>query len=151
MLWNHCNPAALHYLFTNTLSVSKFVALCVCTVGICLVIQPEFLYPIIGRSRYKSYQHESSTYNTSPTTGYVLTITCGVMWCFTIAFNRRMTSSPDFRQYYTSHLFWLFTFGILMSSVLMLVSSTSYILHMSEASSFSFVSSQNDLKDLLHR
>ena len=126
-------------LNSDHLNVSKFVAISGCTIGICLVLQPEFLYPVIGLSFKSNIAHQSdlikygngihleceeSTSESSMghMTGYTLTVICGIMWSFTIACNRKLTSSPDFRQYYTSHMFWIFTFGLLMSSVLMLVS-----------------------------
>ena len=130
---------AIHKLLnSDQLNMSRFVAISGCMIGICFVLQPEFLYPVIGRSSKSNIAHQSdliesnnSTYfgseeSTSRSsmgdmTGYTLTVICGIMWSFTIACNRKLTSSPDFRQYYTSHMFWIFTFGLLMSSVLMLV------------------------------
>ncbi len=112
-----------------------------CTVGISLVIQPGFLHPVLGLSNggtrsgnetnvdntASSVRTDINTYDRLTTTsakeifGYTLTGINGVFWCLAIAMNRRMTSSPDFRQYYVPYLFWHSSCGVLMSLVLSMV------------------------------
>ena len=115
----------------DMINVSKILAICACTVGICLVVQPEFLYPVLGLSIKNNQSDDGIVYDNvtsqgdkdslDEVIGYILTGICGLIWCLDIAMNRRMTSSQDFRQYYVSYLFWHFTFGVLSSTVLMLV------------------------------
>ncbi len=127
----------VHRIMNNDrLSKAKMLAICVCIVGICFVTQPEFLYPVLGLSSQKThdsvlnqtstitgYQDSEVSTLTSTTNeifGYTLAGTQGVLLSLQIALTRKLTSSEDFRTHYISFLFWNFTFGVVMSSSLML-------------------------------
>ncbi len=128
----------VHRITNNDrLNTSKIIAICVCTVGICFATQPEFLHHVLGLSSQKAqdsalnqttnitkYQDSESTTVTSDSNeilGYILACIFGVFLSLQIALMRKLTSSEDFRPHYISYLFWNFTFGIVMSSALMLV------------------------------
>ncbi len=134
---------AVHRILNNdSLNVSKMVAICLCSVGICYAIQPEFLHPILGLSPPRTpesainhshinitdyYREKARGLSADELLGYILAVVDGVTWSLSIAMTRKLTSCDDFRKHYVSYLFWHFMFGILMSSGLMLVSNSHYI------------------------
>ncbi len=128
----------VHRITNNDrLSTAKMLAICVCTVGICFVTQPEFLYPVLGLSpqnaqdsvlkqttnitEYQDKVATTLTLSSNDIIGYALAAIQGVLLSLQIALIRKLTSSKDFRTHYISYLFWNFTFGVVMSCVLMLV------------------------------
>ena len=145
----------VHKIMNNDhLSISKIIAIFVCSIGICFALQPQFLYPLLGLSQHRTpkifvnnnTQNDSTYYNTvvyntsniiisenhgsrfimstrisDELFGYILAATHGVMLSFQLALMRKLTSSEDFKPHWIPYLFWNFTFGIIMSAVLMLV------------------------------
>ncbi len=142
--------------------VTKLLAICMCTIGVLFVNQPDFLFHVLGlekngdsviyhsanqslnqSSNQSSNMHpqkyqcvfnqslNATGYMDSNVTsmqgtpseivGYILAIVCGVVISLNIALNRKLTSSDGFQKHYVSYLFWVFTFGLSISCILMLI------------------------------
>ncbi len=88
-------------------------------------IFPEKSQYIFNQTSNTTKYHESKLtkiYATSDEIfGYIFGIVSGLLVPFYIALNRKLTSQEEFHTHILSYLFWMLTFGLLMSSILMIM------------------------------
>ncbi len=91
-------------------------------------IVPEKSQYIFNQTSNTTEYHKSTVtriYTTSDEMfGYAFAIVSGVLVPLYVALNRNLTSRKEFHKHILSYLFWTLTFGLLMSSILMLIFET---------------------------